>query len=299
MRQVGKTLPAAKASLLADILLAEGIKSNLLESPEGIQVWIVDEDKLPRARELLASFQANPMSADHAAARSEARKIRNEEQSAEREYEQRQRRMERRMRGAARDKITLLVVLVSVGVSLFSISAASRQETSEPMGTPEQVVSFLSFADPMGQPTGGAIPWNQPWRMVTPAFLHFSTIHLLFNMLMLISLGTRVERALGPPRYGALLLGLALASNLAQGLMVPDGMFGGMSGVVYGIFGFSWIQMSRAPGRGLAIDGFTAMVMMAWFFAGFLQLTGGVSMANHAHAGGLLAGLLAGYLWTE
>lgn len=299
MRQIGPTFPAAQASLLADVLLAEGIRSHLGETPAGVQVWVIDEDSLPRAREIVAGFQADPNVAAHADARSKARKIRDEEKSLERNYEQLQKRMNRRMEGAARDKITLLVVLVSVAVSLFSIAAASRKETGGPLGTPEEVVSHLSFSDPTSAAGGPGVPWLEPWRIITPVFLHFGTIHLLFNMLMLISLGTKVERALGPPRYAALLLYLAIVSNLTQGIMVPGSLFGGMSGVVYGIFAFSWIQMSRAPGRGLSIDGLTAMLMMAWFFAGFLNSMGGVSMANHAHAGGLLAGLLAGYLWTE
>lgn len=299
MRQIGPTFPAAQASLLADVLLAEGIKSHLGETPAGVQVWIIEEDSLPRAREIVAAFQADPNTFARADAKSKARKIREEEKALEREYEQRQKRMDRRMEGAARDKVTLLVVLISVAVSLFSIAAVSRKESGGPMGTPEEVVSHLSFTDPLSTANGKGFPWQEPWRIITPVFLHFGTIHLLFNMLMLISLGTKVERALGPARYGALLFYLAVASNLTQGLMVPGSLFGGMSGVVYGIFAFSWIQMSRAPGRGLAIDGLTAILMMGWFFAGFLNAMGGASMANHAHAGGLLAGLLAGYLWTE
>jgi GlpG protein len=141
----------------------------------------------------------------------------------------------------------------------------------------------------------------EPWRMVTPIFLHFGVMHLVFNMLMLISMGSRVERAIGPYRYAALVLALAIFSNLAQGLMVPHHNFGGMSGVVYGIFGFIWVQMSRAPSRGLAVDGLTSFIMMAWFFAGFSSQfnMGGAAVANHAHAGGLLMGLLIGAVWTD
>jgi GlpG protein len=98
-----------------------------------------------------------------------------------------------------------------------------------------------------------------------------------------------------------LVLVLAVFSNLAQGLMVPLHNFGGMSGVVYGIFGFIWVQMSRAPSRGLAVDGLTSFIMMAWFFAGFSSQfnMGGAAVANHAHAGGLLMGLLIGAVWTD
>ena len=303
MRQIGPPLPASQASTLADVLLAEGIKTHLGGTPNGMEVWVIDEDRLNRARELLATFLADPEASRHAEARNKAKQVRTEENKTEREYERLQHRIEKRMTRTARDQVTLFPMVVSVAVSLFSISLVNRQDSNLDVGAPEQVVSWLSFANPtahIGKP-GAQIPWMEPWRMVTPIFLHFGVMHLVFNMLMLISMGSRVERAIGPYRYAALVLALAIFSNLAQGLMVPHHNFGGMSGVVYGIFGFIWVQMSRAPSRGLAVDGLTSFIMMAWFFAGFSSQfnMGGAAVANHAHAGGLLMGLLIGAVWTD
>ncbi len=303
MRQIGPPLPASQASTLADVLLAEGIKTHLGGTPNGMEVWVIDEDRLNRARELLATFLADPEASRHAEARNKAKQVRTEENKTEREYERLQHRIEKRMTRTARDQVTLFLVVVSVAVSLFSISLVNRQDSNLDAGAPEQVVRWLSFANPtahIGKPEA-QIPWMEPWRMVTPIFLHFGVMHLVFNMLMLISMGSRVERAIGPYRYAALVLALAIFSNLAQGLMVPHHNFGGMSGVVYGIFGFIWVQMSRAPSRGLAVDGLTSFIMMAWFFAGFSSQfnMGGPAVANHAHAGGLLMGLLIGAVWTD
>jgi GlpG protein len=303
MRQIGPPLPASQASTLADVLLAEGIKTHLGGTPNGMEVLVIDEDRLNRARELLATFLADPEASRHAEARNKAKQVRTEENKTEREYERLQHRIEKRMTRTARDQVTLFLVVVSVAVSLFSISLVNRQDSNLDEGAPEQVVRWLSFANPtvhIGKPQA-QIPWMEPWRMVTPIFLHFGVMHLVFNMLMLISMGSRVERAIGPYRYAALVLALAIFSNLAQGLMVPHHNFGGMSGVVYGIFGFIWVQMSRAPSRGLAVDGLTSFIMMAWFFAGFSSQfnMGGAAVANHAHAGGLLMGLLIGAVWTD
>ena len=303
MRQIGPPLPASQASTLADVLLAEGIKTHLGGTPNGMEVWVIDEDRLNRARELLATFLADPEASRHAEARNKAKQVRTEENKTEREYERLQHRIEKRMTRTARDQVTLFLVVVSVAVSLFSISLVNRQDSNLNEGAPEQVMRWLSFANPtahIGKPEA-QIPWMEPWRMVTPIFLHFGVMHLVFNMLMLISMGSRVERAIGPYRYAALVLALAIFSNLAQGLMVPHHNFGGMSGVVYGIFGFIWVQMSRAPSRGLAVDGLTSFIMMAWFFAGFSSQfnMGGAAVANHAHAGGLLMGLLIGAVWTD
>lgn len=247
MRQIGPPLPASQASTLADVLLAEGIKTHLGGTPNGMEVWVIDEDRLNRARELLATFLADPEASRHAEARNKAKQLRTEENKTEREYERLQHRIEKRMTRTARDQVTLFLVVVSVAVSLFSISLVNRQDSNLDEGAPEQVVRWLSFANPtahIGKPEA-QIPWMEPWRMVTPIFLHFGVMHLVFNMLMLISMGSRVERAIGPYRYAALVLALAIFSNLAQGLMVPNHNFGGMSGVVYGIFGFIWVQMSR------------------------------------------------------
>ena len=303
MRQIGPPLPASQASTLADVLLADGIKTHLGGTPNGMEVWVIDEDRLNRARELLATFLADPEASRYAEARNKAKQVRTEENKTEREYERLQHRIEKRMTRTARDQVTLFLVVVSVAVSLFSISLVNRQDSNLDAGAPEQVVRWLSFANPtahIGKPEA-QIPWMEPWRMVTPIFLHFGVMHLVFNMLMLISMGSRVERAIGPYRYAALVLALAIFSNLAQGLMVPHHNFGGMSGVVYGIFGFIWVQMSRAPSRGLAVDGLTSFIMMAWFFAGFSSQfnMGGAAVANHAHAGGLLMGLLIGAVWTD
>ena len=303
MRQIGPPLPASQASTLADVLLADGIKTHLGGTPNGMEVWVIDEDRLNRARELLATFLADPEASRYAEARNKAKQVRTEENKTEREYERLQHRIEKRMTRTARDQVTLFLVVVSVAVSLFSISFVNRQDSNLDEGAPEQVVRWLSFANPtahIGKPEA-QIPWMEPWRMVTPIFLHFGVMHLVFNMLMLISMGSRVERAIGPYRYAALVLALAIFSNLAQGLMVPHHNFGGMSGVVYGIFGFIWVQMSRAPSRGLAVDGLTSFIMMAWFFAGFSSQfnMGGAAVANHAHAGGLLMGLLIGAVWTD
>jgi GlpG protein len=68
-------------------------------------------------------------------------------------------------------------------------------------------------------------------------FLHFSPLHLLFNMMWLKDLGGVIEVRRGRWRYLGLVLLIAGISNLAQGI-VSGPFFGGMSGVVFGLFGY-------------------------------------------------------------
>ena len=52
------------------------------------------------------------------------------------------------------------------------------------------------------------------WRLVTPIFLHFGWVHLIFNMLWLWELGRRIEYAVGSLHLLTVILFIGIASNL-------------------------------------------------------------------------------------
>ena len=56
----------------------------------------------------------------------------------------------------------------------------------------------------------------QYWRLVTPAFLHFGWLHIVFNSLWLWDLGSRLELLLGRVNLLLLVLVIAMVSNLSQ-----------------------------------------------------------------------------------
>jgi GlpG protein len=72
-------------------------------------------------------------------------------------------------------------------------------------------------------------------------------------------------------------------------------MFGGMSGVVYGLLCYMWIQGKFNPAGDLSLNPQIVTFMIAWFF---LCLTGllRVDVANTAHAAGAVVGGVWGYL---
>ncbi len=133
----------------------------------------------------------------------------------------------------------------------------------------------------------------QLWRWFTPVLLHFSPTHLVFNLAWWLYLGRQFEQQLGTVILLNVSLSLALLSNAAQYFMVSP-YFGGMSGVVYGLFGYFWLAGRLNPAQGLHISPALAGFMLLWLLLGFFDVLW-VSMANWAHLGGLLAGM--GWAW--
>jgi GlpG protein len=132
-------------------------------------------------------------------------------------------------------------------------------------------------------------------------------------MVMLYLLGSRIEERRGWWRLLLLVLICAVPSNLAQyylGNMTVDGdhlafyfspRFGGMSGVVYGLFGYVWMKSVFEPDVGLSIQPSTVFYLMAWFFlcmSSEFQKATGTSVANMAHGVGLLCGVGVGVAST-
>lgn len=134
------------------------------------------------------------------------------------------------------------------------------------------------------------------WRLVTPDFLHFSVMHITFNLLMFWVLGGQVERRRGWFSLLTLILVVSIASNVAQ-LLDGGYLFGGLSGVVYGLFGFCWVW-SRYDARVFMPDALFRFALV-WLIIGYTPLTEWVGlgrMANSAHLYGLLSGLVWAWL---
>jgi GlpG protein len=90
---------------------------------------------------------------------------------------------------------------------------------------------------------------GQLWRWFTPVFLHFSAAHLAFNCAITIFLGRRLEDALGTAGLWLPVVLIGVASNLAQYVLGDSPVFGGLSGVAYGLVGFVLVMSRRDPDR--------------------------------------------------
>ncbi|WP_019613762.1 rhomboid family intramembrane serine protease GlpG [Psychromonas ossibalaenae] len=132
--------------------------------------------------------------------------------------------------------------------------------------------------------------YTQSWRFVTPAFLHFSLLHIVFNLLWWWQLGGIVEKQHGKQRILILFFFSAVAANLAQYYLVSP-YFGGLSGVVYGLVGYCWLYGKLNKGSEVNLPNSYFIFLMAWLVFGFVDLLP-VNVANYAHLLGLFAGLV-------
>ncbi len=146
------------------------------------------------------------------------------------------------------------------------------------------VISIFSFF------TTQPFDYSQSWRFITPAFLHFSVLHIAFNLLWWWELAGVVEKQQGKLRLILLFLFTAITSNLAQFYLVGP-YFGGLSGVVYGLVGYCWLFGILNKNSRVNLPHSYFLFLLAWLVLGFINILP-VNVANYAHLVGLLAGLL-------
>lgn len=158
-------------------------------------------------------------------------------------------------------------------------------------------LTFTEFTQVNGR-TLFRLPSGEYWRLITPIFLHFGVLHIVFNTLWLWDLGRRIELLQGSVRMISLVILMGVGSNIAQYLFTENAVFGGMSGVIYGLLGYGWIWSYLRPSESLQIPKAVINFMLAWLvicLVGFTTLIGLGNVANAAHVGGLIMGMILGF----
>ena len=143
------------------------------------------------------------------------------------------------------------------------------------------------FTEDFGM-VSACVSHGQPWRLVSGAFLHGSTTHLLMNMWALYVLGSLLEKILGRGRFGALyavsLCGGGLGVVVAD-LIGDPSITVGASGAVYGLMG-ALVVIQKSQGIDLRRSGLGLVLGINLVFT---FLVPGISIGGHV--GGFLAGL--------
>jgi membrane associated rhomboid family serine protease len=164
--------------------------------------------------------------------------------------------------------------------------------------------STMSFADLAMRPHEVvlALKGQEKFPFVTlftSLFLHVNVLHIAGNMLFLVVFGTSIEFALGPVRYMFYYLAWGVVAGLTQVAvdphsMVPtlgaSGAIGGVMGCYFLLFPTSKIEIIVPILAFLTFEVRAWILLMAWFLYQVFWPQNGV--ANWAHAGGFLAGML-------
>ena len=138
-----------------------------------------------------------------------------------------------------------------------------------------------------------------PWRVLTSAFLHANITHILFNMYALYLFGPRLERQAGAVPY-ALTYGASAAAGGAVFIALRTGeatLAVGASGAVFGLFGMWLVAAYRMRGNPAGRAMFNQLAVL-------LAINGALpffirNIAWEAHVGGLVAGVVIGFLWGQ
>ncbi|ENM5883081.1 rhomboid family intramembrane serine protease GlpG [Vibrio metoecus] len=153
-------------------------------------------------------------------------------------------------------------------------------------GAGEAIFSALHF------PAQASQQW-QIWRWVSHALLHFSVMHIAFNLLWWWQFGGDLEQRLGSVTLIKLFLVSAILSGAGQ-YWVEGANFGGLSGVVYALAGYLWIIGQRAPQLGLSLPRSLMGFMLIWLVLGYVQPF--MAIANTAHLTGLISGVVLAWI---
>lgn len=308
MRFVAEVTGKDRAESLVLYLLSHDIPSqaNPVDESETIwDIWVRDEDQIEQAKTLRDQFLASPDSQDAVDRIAKIRKTLREQKSEERRQPKVQKGVRRgRYNPSLRDRrlppITMTLILLCVIVSLVTdfFHAESRPNSFGALVTQQmrfvESEEYRESGDPAASLKDGEL-----WRAITPIFLHGSQWHLLFNCVALFSFGRLLERMLGVGRYTFLILFTAIVSSVLQGLL-PEAWkgspnFGGISGVVYGLFGYLWIRTMFDRSLGFALAPGIVVIFLLWLFISFSGVIK-TNLADIAHLAGMVSGGVLGYV---
>jgi GlpG protein len=301
MRMIGSVTDETHASRLGDSLLAAGIDNHVERSADGASwaVWVERDDDLERARAEFEQFQRDPAAERYAGSTRHAARIRAERQGKQ----QRLARNFRDVRGgwlirphAGPGPVTLAIMALC-GIVFVSSWMGMNDEKLNPLLI--QPVEFHEGGWVRYPRDLEAVKQGEVWRLLTPALIHHGPLHLIFNMMWLYHLGSQIEHRKGGLALALLVIISAIPSNFLQ-FLDSGPLFGGMSGVVYALFGYIWMKGRYQPHEGMAVDRGTVIMMLVWLVLCMTPLLRNI--ANTAHVAGLAIGLIAGatpYAWER
>jgi rhomboid protease GluP len=175
-------------------------------------------------------------------------------------------------------KPTLILIALNVAVYIYtSVMGGNFLNTN------------IDLMVQYGQVNGLVIDYGYYYQLFTSMFIHADIAHIAGNMLFLLIFGLRCEEMFSLPEYLSIYFLGGLTGNLLSLVLLPlDTISIGASGAIFSLFGAATIYARRS---------FRQSIIGALIYAFFLLfLSSGVGVNNFAHIGGLVTGLLIGYV---
>ncbi len=133
------------------------------------------------------------------------------------------------------------------------------------------------------------------WRLITYIFLHGGAMHLLGNTFALLYIGMFLEPLMGKFRFASAYLITGVCAGLMSIAVHPFSVGVGASGAIFGMYGI-FLSMLTTDHIKKALR--TTMLRSILFFIVFNLMMGlQGNTDNAAHIGGLLAGVIIGYIY--
>ncbi|EWH10037.1 rhomboid family protein [Catenovulum agarivorans DS-2] len=268
MRHLATFADIRTAKAVSDYLQNQQIDNEISSDEQGWCLFIADESQLDRAQQELEQFVNNPYDQKYL----DASWIRSQSADIYTKVS--------KSNNSLFKQIWLETGIVTRIVSLTVLVIFALQI----VGFHPWIYHYLGFPISLA-----AIDISQLHQLVTPAFMHGSLVHLLFNLFWWIWLGGKLEVEKGSGLLINLFLISALGAHLCQYSMV-SGSFLGLSGVVYGLLGYAWVA-GKLNKLKLQIPNGIFIMMLLWLVVGFAEVLA-IPMANWAHLGGMIAGMV-------
>lgn len=277
------------AERFSEALYGDSIGASLREGKDGtFHVWVDSDDDLDAAKAILEVFLRDPNDARFSKLKESASALRKKEKVREKKSRHRVMKARDTFKADGMGPITIAVIAICAFVAFVTKLGGDPSTkffwfVSEPLWRPDRTEWLLTT-------------WEngEVWRLLSPAFLHYGFFHILFNLWWWKDLAGSLERVHSSLWLIVFCITAELAGSFPEYYFGSAG-FGGLSGVVYGLFGYIWMRGRYDPAFPLALPKTTVMWMLAWYvlcFADFLNMP----IANWGHTGGLVVGAAWGFL---
>lgn len=289
MRKVGDLENIEKAKVFRWYLISQKIETKREEAGEEStkEVWVYNDSDLKRARQLLEQFLKTE---DFGTIEKEAKQSQDQWEKEQSKLEERKK--QRNLVQSFQPRVPALTyTVITLCVAYFILHFIDKERWL----IRHLLISQDFFANSIGIKSFREIQSGQVWRLFSPIFIHNDFFHLAFNMYWLFQFGKLIEPVLGSMKFVFLILALAIPSNLVF-YLISGPVFGGMSGVAYGLFFYMWAHQRYTYRSPYLVDPSLLKFFVFFYVFSWLLTVLGIPVANTIHGVGALMGILVGYV---